>query len=101
MNHKGINQHRLLDHPLEKAYAEAWDKINEQYDILAYIISESHDNTKCYPTEREKEVAATIIQWLGSPVGRNFVKGVLEEYAKVQDEKDSPSPSKGMKPKNR
>jgi len=88
MNHKGINQHRLLDNPLEKAYAEAWDKINEQSDILAYIISESHDNTKCYPTEREKELAATMIQWLGSPVGRNFVKGVLEELVSHSDETD-------------
>ena len=75
MENVGLNIHRLADNPLELAYAREWDRLNINYDILAWIIGEG--NTKGNPSERDYQIAATVIQWLGSPIGRNFVEDVL------------------------
>ncbi len=69
MEYKGRNQHRLESNPLEKDFIEAWEKLNNGR-TLELILHEE-------PTERDKEVAATIIQWLGSPVGIDFIDDVL------------------------
>lgn len=37
-------------------------------------------------TERDAEVAATIIQWLGSNVGMSFLRKVVEKNIKVREE---------------
>ena len=43
---------------------------------LDYLLAT--DNRPCGDvTPRDAEVAATVIQWLGSPVGQRFVKEVL------------------------
>lgn len=75
MKNVGLNIHRVKDNPLELAYAKEWDRLNIDYDILACIIGEG--NVKGNPSERDYQIAATVIQWLGSPIGRNFVEDVL------------------------
>jgi Pretoxin HINT domain len=70
--HVGLNTHRLEQNPLEKRFAVDWEKMNNRYcsaPIIEYLLGE-------YWTERDAQVAATIIQWLGSPVGSRFIADV-------------------------
>ena len=75
MEHKGLNTHRLAGSPLESAFAAEWESHNAAYDTLAWILGGG--NGKSFPSERDAQVAATVIQWLGSPIGQNFVERVL------------------------
>ena len=34
-------------------------------------------------SDRDREVAATVIQWLGSPIGNNFLRELLERFNKA------------------
>jgi len=75
MNHEGRAAYRLRDNPVERKYHDAWKRENEQGDLLAWLLGDgAHKGT---PTERDAMVAATVVQWLGSPVGQNFVSRVL------------------------
>jgi len=73
--HEGISRHRLEQNPLEKKFAEEWDK--KAPLTLGYLLCGQDRHFHDY-TQRDAEVAATIIQWLGSPVGESFVRDVLE-----------------------
>lgn len=79
---QGHSPHRYDQNPLEKAFAEAWQKANDTSQMgiahgnLAYLLSDTQHNPP-EPTEAEHKVAATVIQWLGSPVGQHFVQEVL------------------------
>lgn len=75
-NHEGVSTHRLSSNPLEAAYAEAWKK--EAPGTLGYLLCGQERHLHDY-TQRDATVAATIIQWLGSPVGSRFVQEVLEK----------------------
>lgn len=71
---KSLNEHRLSQNPLEQIYLEEWKKIRSRN--LPYILE---GNRPTYEfTERDEVVAATVIQWLGSPVGQGFVRTVLD-----------------------
>lgn len=77
---QGLSTHRLKDNPLEAAFAKAWAKINEEAQgrttsTLAYLLN--GQRRPADPTEREWAVANTVIQWLGSHVGQNFILDVL------------------------
>jgi hypothetical protein len=37
MKNKGLNQYRFKENPLEKAYAEQWEKENKEGRILDYL----------------------------------------------------------------
>lgn len=79
MKNKGMFQNRLRDNPLEQRFTETWEKWNEKYvgslGILSCLLSE--DNRGRHVTDKERVIAATIIQWLGSPVGQEFLKEVM------------------------
>ena len=49
--------------------------------------SSNTDLPKGEVTERDKVVAATVIQWLGSPVGQFFIGNVLEKQERSNKEK--------------
>ena len=70
--HQGISRHRLKDNPLEAIYANEWEK--QAPHTLGYLIGEDYN-------QRDATVTATMIQWLGSPVGQSFVRDILEEFA--------------------
>ena len=82
MSDKSINEHRLSTNPLESKFLKAWKECNNKYDgrdTIDYILSKNKDHH--FPdiaTDRDREVAATLIQWLGSPVGQNFIRSVLD-----------------------
>jgi hypothetical protein len=71
---KGLHQHRVTIEPEEKVFALYWEDQNVHHKTLDYLLGDGlKPNT---PTDREREVAATVIQWLGSPVGQGFLKSL-------------------------
>lgn len=77
--HEGKSRHRFGDNPMEKMYADAWARANKEQRYLDYMLADNN----LYPTEveqRDATVAATVMQWLGSPVGREFVKDVQQQW---------------------
>ena len=75
MKTKGLHPDRFKENPEEKRFAEAWDAQNQHGSNLAYLLCEgSQVGRPLEPSDREHEVAATVIQWLGSPVGQGFLR---------------------------
>lgn len=72
----GKNTHRLDENPLEAKFAELWGKDYKYRDTLNYLLSE-RVNEPTHVNEHDQEVAATVIQWLGSPVGQCFLEEAL------------------------
>lgn len=74
----GINTHRLASNPMEQRFADQWAETNKNNEILKYMLDRTHGNRGDYvPTPIEEETAATVIQWLGSPVGQWFLRDAL------------------------
>ena len=81
MKHEGKSIHRLKTNPLERAYHDAWIEANKEdlcrnIGILQWLLGENNKPSQDM-TDRDILVAATVIQWLGSPVGQCFVRDVL------------------------
>ena len=85
----GMHEHRLKDNAQELVFATLWKMWNR--DGLATLghlldvgrVQGAHPPT---PADRDAVVAATVIQWLGSPVGQGF----LEEAGYVRRETSGP-----------
>jgi len=73
---KGLHEYRFKTNPLEERFAEKWAEQNELGNTLEYILS-STVNEREPVAEREKVVVATMMQWLGSPVGQAFLEDAL------------------------
>lgn len=89
MQNKGLRQYRFKDNPLEKRFAEVWEKKNLDVwgthiacGTLDYMLAKNPNRPNGEVTDRDREVAATVIQWLGSPVGQCFIREVLEQENK-------------------
>lgn len=69
---KGLHTYRFKENPEEKRFAEAWAKNNP----LPWLLDERRLQTGRPedPSDRDTVVAATVIQWLGSPVGQAFLR---------------------------
>lgn len=84
---QGLHPYRYKDNPLEKAFAEAWQAENQimpgrPTSTLAYLMDLTNRGEPNPPlTDRDHLVAATVIQWLGSPVGQGFLLGRLMDPA--------------------
>lgn len=75
MKHKGLHQHRFADNLEEQRFAEAWEAANSpplSYGTLAWLLGDG--GAPVWPTAQERAVAATVVQWLGSPVGQCFLR---------------------------
>lgn len=77
MAHEGKNIHRLLREPLEQKFHDEWKNIHQRSNTLNYILGDN--NEPAVLSERDEMVAATVIQWLGSPVGQGFLETVMGE----------------------
>jgi hypothetical protein len=77
MKNKGLHQYRFKENPLEKFYAEQWEKENVEGRVLDYLLAKDPNHPRDEVTDRDREVAATVIQWLGSPCGQSFVEDVI------------------------
>lgn len=82
MKHVGMHPCRLEHNPIEAEFAEAWREANKYGRVLEYLLSP--DNRPEPVSLRDEIVAATVIQWLGSPVGQNFVRSILEKPCKAE-----------------
>lgn len=72
--HVGVSRRRLNGNPEEKRFANAWEKHNAQGHTLDWILAIDQSRGRPHETpERERVVAATVVQWLGSPVGCGFL----------------------------
>jgi hypothetical protein len=80
MRYIGLHVHRFKDNPEELAFARAWDKQNKDGKNLAYLLAGTQQGHPPEPSERDHVIAATVVQWLGSPVGKAF----LEELGYVK-----------------
>lgn len=49
--------------------------------MLNYMMGDGKEPAEV--SDRDREVVATVIQWLGSPVGNNFLRELLERFNKV------------------
>lgn len=72
--HRGARQHRRVDNPLEDKLAQMWEQENERAQILQYILGDG--NRRAPVSDRDCLVAATAVQWLGSPVGKACLEHV-------------------------
>lgn len=72
--HVGSSAHRTANNPEEKRFAEAWTQSNRFGNTLAHLLNEKGwGRHSPEPTKRDRFVAATVVQWLGSPVGQAFL----------------------------
>lgn len=81
MHNKGKAQYRFDNNPVEKIFAELWEKENLSIygksngsGILDYLLANNPNRPDGEVAERDREVAATVIQWLGSPCGQGFIR---------------------------
>jgi hypothetical protein len=84
LRYLGLHTYRLRpeqDNPEELRFADAWAKQNDDRTgmstgTLAWLLHEG-DQSGVHPVDpslRDHAVAATVIQWLGSPVGQCFLR---------------------------
>ncbi len=85
--HKGLHTHRLKQNPLEKDFADEWKAMNDDQrgrTTFDYLLGDGQHPASDH-TQRDATVAATFIQWLGSPVGQNFLIRVIEKNQEFQE----------------
>lgn len=91
MKHVGKSAYRLASNPREKVFAEAWEHENETCSTLGWLLcKESHG----IATDEQMSTAATVIQWLGSPVGFGWLTDTLDKagyMAEGEEMKDTES----------
>lgn len=80
--YRGLHEHRYRDNPLEKRFAAAWQNANGDHafeDVLRMILRDPQKprHKSSAPSNRDRTIAATLIQWLGSPVGQHFLSQVM------------------------
>lgn len=77
MKHNGLHPHRLqksADNPEEVRFAKAWQGKQDHGSILAYLLWQGTQGGRPPdPSDRDIAVAATVVQWFGSPVGQAFL----------------------------
>lgn len=86
MKYIGFNSHRLhpdAGNPREVAFAQQWMEENTpRRCILAHILG--RENRPIDPTDRDAQVVATVIQWLGSNVGMSFIIESAKRSPEIQ-----------------
>jgi len=80
-NEDGFSEYRFENNPKEKAFADAWLKLNKWSHTLEYLIS-GEINVRSTPTPEQIKTANMIVQWMGSPCGQVFIKDVDESLNK-------------------
>ena len=106
LKHEGLRADRIIDDGPEKIFAELWLEenkrltgINHGYITFECILNtvrvaycgeqlEGHLFTE--PTQRDADVAATIIQWLGTGIGKCFLEKAehqIKEWRKAEQKK--------------
>lgn len=76
LKHHGLSRYRLKDNPIEELFANLWEEQNARggFSTLARLLDPEHQHGPREPTQEQATIAATVIQWLGSPVGQFFLQ---------------------------
>lgn len=80
---QGLSSYRCKDNAMEQAFAEAWQEFNSGHPEqrprhFEYLLDPTNQGRPDPPlSTRDWLVAATVIQWLGSPVGLFFLGKVF------------------------
>lgn len=88
IQHVGVSAHRLKSNPMEKVFAEAWKERNDPVSyrpigtLQTLLCSKGDGIIERELTQEEATAAATVIQWLGSPVGFSWLRQTLENTKK-------------------
>lgn len=84
---QGLHPYRYRDNPMEKAFAEAFELLNKtgpgygKHSAVDTLLSpNNNDPVPC--SARDRQVAATLAQWLGSPVGVSWVMDTIAQNKK-------------------
>lgn len=87
--HVGLHARRLKEKGpsavREKAFAEQWQH-EQNTDLLAYLLGNGNDRVAI--SQRDAEVAATVVQWLGTNVGQDFLDTVRQRSAELLAQTD-------------
>lgn len=79
----GLHAHRFRDNPEGQRFAEMWTRMGLDGRNLDYLLTPAPQNHEPLAASgRDRQVAATIIQWLGSPVGQGFLREMGYEKVK-------------------
>jgi len=76
MECKGLHVYRLEQQELERRFAEKWDVLNTRQNTEAPLERLLFGGGKPV-SERDNQVAATVVQWLGSLEGQKFLQEVM------------------------
>lgn len=73
--YQGLHTYRFKENPDEEKFATVWAEICKLSDDrhLSYLMSLDNDGNEPI-SDRDRLIANTIIQWLGSPCGQYFLK---------------------------
>lgn len=81
----GNSPHRLERERLERAFAQEWQEQNETSHTLDYMLSDETNRCKSeLVSDRDRFVACTFAQWLGSPVGQCFLAAVKKRAGRMK-----------------
>jgi len=87
--HWGHQTYRFKENPEEQRFANAWRDENERGSsdiaLLDLLLGDGGSPVLKVADARDCMVAATVIQWLGSPVGQSFLADL--GYGKIEDTK--------------
>lgn len=76
---KGYHIRRLnMTNKQEVQFSLEWESMNEHGDALDQILSKGAESCAGELKERDRRIAATVIQWLGSAVGESFINNARE-----------------------
>ena len=78
IEHVGLHQNRFQNNPAEKAISDLWTKENENGRILEWLLCQEKGRIARDLTQEEATTAATVIQWLGTIVGRSFLVDAIK-----------------------
>ena len=84
MVNKGLHQYRFKQNSLEKIFAEKWEQQNQESRTLDWVLAEFPNEPRGEVTERDRQVAASVMQWMGSSVGNCFFKELMKEVEKYE-----------------
>lgn len=91
--HKSLQPARLTNDP-ERIYLEQWQRDNERqagvnrgFTLLEWILCPSGQRLPNRVTHRDSEVAASVIQWLGTTCGMCFIRNCERQIDEARAER--------------
>lgn len=82
---EGVRAYRLVHNKYEAIAAKHWSEENKRWDLLPHLLGDGE--TRGAVTDRDRIVAATLMQWLGSSVGRCFLREMIAQFSAASPRK--------------